>query len=139
MDPSSDSKSHELQAEINRLAADLDVRPTTVGAPTIKDDDLYIFIDDDGRYHYTYYERGKVGFDRSGSFDDVLYWFCEGVVGRRGTREFSDRGERFLYEYQVLSRLDPAWGKRRIRELAAKFRRNKPKDLALLPDIGEPV
>jgi Hydrolase N-terminal helical domain len=34
---------------------------------------------------------------------------------------------------------DPGWGKRRVRELAAKFRVNKPEDVALLPDIGEPL
>jgi hypothetical protein len=44
----------------------------TVGMPTRKNDDLNIFVDDDGTYHYTYYERGRLGFDRAGSLDDVL-------------------------------------------------------------------
>jgi hypothetical protein len=43
-------------------------------------DGLNIHIADDGLYHFTFYERGKLGFDRAGSLDDLLYWYCEGVV-----------------------------------------------------------
>jgi hypothetical protein len=139
MDPSSDTKSRELQAEIDRLAERLGVRPMAVATPTVMDDNLYIFVDADGIYHYAYFERGKLGFDRTGSLDDALYWYCSGIVGRRASRDFGDRKYRFAAEYTELSRYNPEWGKRRIRELAAKFRANKPKDLALLPDIGEPL
>ncbi|MDT5003211.1 MAG: hypothetical protein QOJ24_387 [Mycobacterium sp.] len=67
--------------------------------------------------HYTYYERGRLGFDRAGSLDDVLYWYCEGVVS--GAARFDDR---------------------KVRELATRFRDwGKPDDIALLPDIGEPL
>jgi hypothetical protein len=44
-----------------------------------------------------------------------------------------------LYEYEVLSRFNPEWAKRQVRELAAMFRDGQPEDLALLPDIGEPL
>jgi hypothetical protein len=33
-------------------------------------DGLNIHIADDGLYHFTFYERGKLGFDRAGSLDD---------------------------------------------------------------------
>ena len=103
-------------------------------------DGLNVFVDDDGTYHYTTYERGKLVWDDSGSLDDVLYWYCKGVVHSRGSREVGDRKERFLYEHQVLSHFNPDWAKRRVRELATFFRSiSKPKDIALLPDIGEPL
>jgi hypothetical protein len=133
----SDDQSSELQIELNRLAEKLGVRPMPVGLRT--NDGLNIFVADDGSYHYTFYERGKLGFDRTGSLDDVLYWFCEGIVFSQGARYVGDRAERFKYEYQVLSQFSTDWAKRRVRELAAKFRNGKPKDLALLPDIGEPL
>ena len=137
MDPSSDKNSSELQAEINRLAERLDVRPTAVGLRT--NDGLNIFVDDDGTYHYTTYERGKLVWDDAGTRDDVLYWYCKGIVRGEGSKSFQDRKERFLFEYQVLSRHNPDWAKRRVRELAATFRDGQPQDIALLPDIGEPL
>jgi hypothetical protein len=137
MGPSSDNKSSELQTELNRLADRLGVRPITVGLRT--NDGLNVFVADDGSYHFTFYERGKVGFDRTGSLDDVLYWFCEGTVISRASKEVGDRAERFKYEYQVLSQFRTDWAKRRVRELAALFRNVKPKDIGLLPDIGEPL
>ena len=94
MDPSSDKNSSELQTEINRLAERLDVRPTPVGLRT--NDGLNIFVDDDGTYHYTTYERGKLVWDDAGTLDDVLYWYCEGIVGGQASRYFEDRKERFL-------------------------------------------
>lgn len=101
-------------------------------------DDLNIYIADDGSYHFTFYDRGKLGFDRSGSLDDLLYWYCEGVVSRQAAKWVGDRAERFKYEYQVLSRFDVGWGKRRVRELAAAFcKGGQPEDVSLLPDIGE--
>lgn len=100
-------------------------------------DGLNIFIADDGSYHFTFYERGKLGFDRKGSLDDLLYWYCEGVVRSQAAKWVGDRAERFKYEHEVLSRLDVAWAKRRVRELAALFRNGQPQDIALLPDIGE--
>ncbi len=137
MDPSSDKNSSDLQTEINRLAERLDVRPMPVGLRT--NDGLNIFVDDDGTYHYTTYERGKLVWDDAGKLDDVLYWYCEGIVGSQASRYFEDRNERFLYEYQVLSHYSPDWAKRRVRELAALFRDGQPEDIALLPDIGEPL
>lgn len=137
MDPSSDKNSNELQTEINRLAERLDVRPMPVGLRT--NDGLNIYVDDDGTYHYTTYERGKLVWDDAGTLDDVLYWYCEGIVGSQASRYFEDRKERFLYEYQVLRHYSPDWAKRRVRELAALFRDGQPEDIALLPDIGEPL
>ncbi|WP_163711103.1 hypothetical protein [Mycobacterium timonense] len=101
-------------------------------------DGLNILIADDGTYHFTFYERGKLGFDRIGSLDDLLYWYTEGVVTRQASKWVGDRAERFKYEYQVLSQINTHWAKRRVRELATAFRRyGQPEDIALLPDIGE--
>jgi Immunity protein 63 len=138
-DPSSDSKSRELQAEIDRLATQLGVHPITVGLPLRTTDDLNIYVDDDGTYHYAYYERGKPNFDRTGSLDDILYWYCSDLVGDRAAHEFRDRRYRFADEYRVLSAVHSEWGKRRVRELAAQFRKNQPNSVELLPDIGEPL
>ncbi|RDH77213.1 hypothetical protein DVS77_17505 [Mycolicibacterium moriokaense] len=102
-------------------------------------DDLNIFVDDAGNYHFTYYERGKLGFDRIGGLDDVLYWFCQGVVADEAATRVGDRAERFKYEYKVLSRFSVDWAKRNVRETAALFRNGQPEDIALLPDIGEPL
>lgn len=101
-------------------------------------DGLNIFLADDGSYHFTFYERGKLGFDRLGSLDDLLYWYAESVVTRQAAKQVGDRAERFKYEYQVLSRLNIEWAKRNVRETAAMFRKySRPDDIALLPDIGE--
>jgi hypothetical protein len=131
-----DDKSAELQAEIDRLSERFGVRSMPVGLRT--NDGLNIYIADDGSYHFTFYERGKLGFDRSGSLDDLLYWYCESVVTRQAAKSVGDRKERFKYEYQVLSALNTDWAKRNVRETAAMFRRyGKPEDVALLPDIDE--
>jgi hypothetical protein len=59
------------------------------------------------------------------------------VVTSQAAKQVGDRAERFKYEYQVLSQFDVNWAKRRVRELAAKFRNGQPEDISLLPDIGE--
>jgi hypothetical protein len=130
-------KSAELQAEIDRLSEKLDVRPMLVGFRT--NDGLNIYIADDGSYHFTFYERGKLGFDRVGNLDDLLYWYAEGIVSSQAAKWMGDRAERFNYEYQVLSHLNGEWAKRNVRETAAMFRNGQPEDIALLPDIGEPL
>lgn len=130
-----EDKSAELQTEMDRLSEQLGVRPMPVGLRT--NDGLNIYVADDGSYHFAFYERGKLGFDRVGSLDDVLYWYCEGVVTREAAKLVGDRRERFKNEYQVLSRFDIGWAKRRVRELAVVFRNGQPEDIALLPDIGE--
>jgi hypothetical protein len=100
-------------------------------------DGLNIYVADDGLYHFTFYERGKIGFEQAGNLDDLLYWYCESIVTRQASKSVGDRGERFKLEYEVLSRFDEQWAKRRVRELAALFRNGQPEDIALLPDIGE--
>nr|WP_244890044.1 immunity 63 family protein [Mycobacterium lentiflavum] len=130
-------KSSELQAHIDRLSEKLGVRPMPVGFRT--HDDLNIYVAEDGSYHFAYYERGKLVFDRVGSLDDLLYWYTQGVVTGQAAKLVGDRAERFKYEYQVLSRFNADWAKRRVRELAALFRNGQPEDIALLPDIGEPL
>ncbi|OCB09579.1 hypothetical protein [Mycobacterium intracellulare] len=103
-------------------------------------DDLNIFVAEDGSYHYTFYERGKLGFDRAGSLDDLLYWYMQGVVTSQAAKRVGDRAQRFKYEYQVLCQFNTDWAIRNIRETAALFRRyGQPDDIALLPDIGEPL
>src|ERR1700730_18396490 len=130
-----DDKSAELQTEIDRLSEKLGVQPMLVGFQT--KDGLNIFIAEDGLYHFAFYERGKLGFDRTGSLDDLLYWYTERVVTSQAAKRVGDRAQRFKYEYQVLSQFDADWAKRRVRELAALFRDGQPEDIALLPDIGE--
>jgi hypothetical protein len=133
-----DDKSAGLQAEIDQLSEKLGVRPMQVGLRT--NDGLNIYVADDGLYHFTFYERGKLGFDRSGSLDDLRYWYCQSVVTRQAAKLVGDRTERFKYEYQVLRHLNIEWAKRNVRETATMFRKyNKPQDIALLPDIGEPL
>jgi hypothetical protein len=133
-----DAKSDDLQHQINRLSELLGVRPMSVGLRT--NDDLNIFVAEDGTYHFTYYERGKLGFDRIGSLDDLLYWYCQSVISNQAAERVGDRAERFRYEYQVLSELSADWAKRNVRETAGMFRKyGKPQDIALLPDIGEPL
>lgn len=137
-DQSSDNKSAELQTEIDRLSEKLGVRPMQVGLRS--KDDLNIYVDDDGAYHFTFYERGQLGFDRVGSLDDLLYWYCTSIVTRQAAKSVADRRERFTYEYQVLSEFSSAWAKRNVRDTAAFFRRiSQPEDIDLLPDIGEPL
>ncbi|EHB44686.1 hypothetical protein MycrhDRAFT_6705 [Mycolicibacterium rhodesiae JS60] len=134
-----DPKSAELQAEIDRIAAQLGIGPMAVGLLT--NDGLNIFVDDDGLYHFAFYERGQLVFDRTGSLDDALYWYCEDRVTDDAAR-WSDRKQMFQYEYDMLSRFNPEWAKRNVRETAAMFRRNhpnepRPEGISLLPDIGE--
>lgn len=131
-----DDKSAELQAEIDRLSEKLGVRTMPVGLRT--NDGLNIYVVDDDAYHFTFYERGKLGFDRVGTLDDLLYWYAEGVVTSQAAKRVGDRAERFKYEYQVLSHFNVDWARRNVRETAALFRRDgQPEDIALLPDIGE--
>ncbi|MBB3606860.1 hypothetical protein FHT40_006553 [Mycolicibacterium sp. BK556] len=135
-----DAKSTELQAEIDRLADRLDARTVPVGLLT--NDGLNIYVGDDGWYHYTFYERGKLGFDRRGSLDDVLYWFCQGEVGSLAHKYVGDRAQAFQFEYDALRRFKPEWAKRNVRETAAMFRQHHPNEpqpegISLLPDIGE--
>jgi hypothetical protein len=130
-----DGRSAELQVELDRVSEKLGFRSITVGSRTT--DGLNIYVADDGRYHFTFYERGQLGFDQIGSLDDVLYWYTEGVVTSEAAKRVGDRAERFKYEYEVLSRFHVAWAKRRVRELAALFRDGQPEDISLLPDIGE--
>ncbi len=127
----SGDKSAELQTEIDRLSEKLGVRPTPVGFRT--NDGLNIYVADDGSYHFTFYERGKLGFDQAGTLDDLLYWYCEGVVTSQAAKLVGDRAERFKYEFQVLSRFKTDWAKRRVRELANVFRNGQPEDISLLP------
>ena len=51
-----DDKAAHLQSEFNRLAAKLNAEPVKVGV-LLDNDNRNIFIDDRGRYHYSYWER----------------------------------------------------------------------------------
>lgn len=127
-----------LQIEIDRLSEALGVRSMPVGMRT--KDGLNVFVADDGSYHYAFYERGKLGFDRVGSIDDLRYWYCVDIVTDVAAKQVGDRAERFKLEYQVLSDFSVDWAKRNVRDTAAMFRKyGKPQDIALLPDIGEPL
>ncbi|TEA03355.1 hypothetical protein CCUG60884_02205 [Mycobacteroides salmoniphilum] len=138
MDLPLDDKSNQLQAQINQLSEKLGVGPMVVGQRT--NDGLNIFVAEDGSYHFTFYERGQLGFDQAGSLDDLLYWYCEDIISSQASKRVGDRKERFKFEYQWLSDFSVDWAKRNVRETAAMFRRyGKPQDISLLPDIGEPL
>jgi hypothetical protein len=102
-------------------------------------DGLNIYVGDEGLYHFAFYDRGQLGFDRSGTLDDLLYWYTEGVVSNQAAKWVGDRAERFKYEYDVLSIFNVQWAKRNVRETAELFRNGQPEDVALLPDIAEPL
>ncbi|OBI46486.1 hypothetical protein A5707_21220 [Mycobacterium kyorinense] len=140
-----DDKTARLQSEINRLAAALNTEPVEVGV-LLRNDDLNIFIDDGGRYHYSYWERGRPNFDRVGEIDDVLYWFAEGItfnIGCSYSAQYTAQNEKFRVlmwakQYELLNQLDPRWAKRCVRETAGWLRRwGKDEDVELLPNIPE--
>lgn len=62
-------------------------------------------------YHFTFYERGQLGFDNVGSLDDLLYWYSRDVVRRQAARRVGDRRDRFKYEYDWLSEFNVDWAK----------------------------
>lgn len=139
MDRPLDAESKELQNQLDRLASRLGVRSTSVGLRT--KDGINLYFGDDGLHHFAYYERGKLSYDSPGTLDDVLYRYCEDIVSSDAAR-WSDRKERFQYEFDVLTDINPEWAKRRVRELAVSFREARPheqtpKGILLLPDIGE--
>jgi hypothetical protein len=138
-------KTAHLQSEINRLAAKLNAAPVEVGV-ILKDDDVNIFIDDDGGYHYSYWERGRANYDRVGEIDDVLYWFAEGItfeIGCSYSAKHSPQDQDFRIllwarQYELLNELDPRWARRCVRERAEKFRAwGNDEDVKLLPNIPE--
>ncbi|MEZ0350965.1 Imm63 family immunity protein [Mycobacterium sp. pR1184] len=100
---------------------------------------LNIYVDEDGSYHFTFYERGELGFDRTSDLDGLLYWYTQDVFTSQASKRVGDRTQRFKYEYQLLSRFNADWAERNVRETAALFRNGQPEDIALLPDIGEPL
>jgi hypothetical protein len=57
-----DDTTAHLQSEINRTAATLNAEPVKVGVE-LTSDNVNIFIDDDGRYHYSNWERGSQNDD----------------------------------------------------------------------------
>lgn len=140
-----DDKTAHLQSEVDRLAAKLNVDPIKVGV-ILQDDDHNIFIDDDGRYHYNYWERGRSRRDLVGEIDDVLYWFAQDVAfviggsyaARHVPRAEDYRAVMWAKQYEVLNQLDPRWAKRSVRETADELRHwGKDQDVKLLPDIPE--
>ncbi|OBB96605.1 Imm63 family immunity protein [Mycobacterium sp. 852002-40037_SCH5390672] len=140
-----DHKTAQLQSEVNRLAATLNAPPIEVGV-VLKDDDRNIYIDDDGRYHYDYWERGRQKFDRVGDIDEALYWFAKDIafdVGGSFSAVHSPEHQdsRILLwakQYELLNGLNPRWAKRCVRETADSLRRwGRHEDIELLPDITE--
>ncbi|MGB3484165.1 MAG: hypothetical protein WBB07_18365 [Mycobacterium sp.] len=132
-----DDESKSLQAEIGRISERLGVPSIPVGRRT--DDGLNIYIDEDGSYHFAYFDRGKLHLDRVGDLDDVLYWYCGGLASRQASKYVGDSRQSFIYQYEVLSKFNIDWAKRQVRETAAMFRNGQPEDIGLLLDIGEPL
>lgn len=55
-------------------------------------------------------------------------------------KQVGGRAERFKLEYEILCEFSTEWAKRNVRQAAAMFRKyGLPQDIALLPDIGEPL
>ncbi|ANR91587.1 Imm63 family immunity protein [Mycobacterium avium] len=140
-----DGKTAHLQAEVDRIAARLNVPPIKVGV-VLKNDDHNIYIDDDGRYHYDYWERGRQGFDRVGDIDEALYGFATDAafdIGYSYSARFSppDQDRRILLwakQYELLNQLNPGWAKRCVRERADQLRGwGLHEAVELLPDIPE--
>lgn len=140
-----DDKAARLQSEVNRLAALLNVRPIEAGV-VLKNDDRNIYIDDDGRYHYDYWERGRQKFDRVGDIDEALYGFAKDIafdIGGSYSARYStpDQDSRILLwakQYEVLNRLNPRWAARCVRETAEWLRSwGRDDDVGLLPEIPE--
>ncbi|HJT96339.1 MAG TPA: Imm63 family immunity protein [Mycobacterium sp.] len=140
-----DDKTAHLQSEIKRLAAMLNAEPVKVGV-LLTNDDLNIFIDDGGKYHYSYWERGRPNFDRVGELDDVLYWYAQGIAhdigsGYSATNSAPNRDFRislWARQYEALNQLNPHWAKRWVRETADKLRGwGREEDVELLPNIPE--
>jgi hypothetical protein len=78
-----DDTTAHLQSEINRIAAKPNAEPVKVGVQ-FTSDNVNIFIDDDGRYHYSCWERGSQNYD-VGDIDDVLYRFAKGITHSIGS------------------------------------------------------
>ena len=141
-----EDKTAWLQSEIDRLAAKLSVKPIRVGV-VLKNDDRNVYIDDDGMYHYDYWERGKQRFDRVGEIDDVLYWFAKDITfdigggaysARHTSRTQNSRPVMWAKQYELLNQLDPRWAKRCVSETADWLRGwGKEEDLELLLEIPE--
>lgn len=138
-----DDKTAHLQSEVNRIAALLNARPIQAGV-VLKDDDRNIYIDDDGRYHYDYWERGRQKVDHVGDIDEALYWFaCDiafdiggSYAARHRPRDQDPRILMWAKQYEVLNRVNPGWATRCVRETAELLRRwGKHDDVALLPNI----
>lgn len=98
-----DDKTVELQSEVDRIAAELGVEPLSVGVIRTNDD-YNIFIDENGFYHYAYYERGQLRFDRVGDLDDVLYWYSNSIVFSMASRSTGNRADLFYSEYQMMEK-----------------------------------
>lgn len=146
MTGTTDERAELLQAEIDRIAARLGARTLQVNQ-VIRDDALNISVDAEGRYHYSYWERGSANFDRvTDDIDDVLYWFAEGVTfsigGRysvgRADADGDQRRAMWAKQFELLETLDPRWARRQVREMADDLRRvGLDEDLHLLPDVPE--
>ena len=136
-------KTAELQSEVNRLAEMLNAPPIKVGV-VLKDDDRNIYIDDDGRYHYDYWERGRQKADHVGDIDEALYWFAKDIAFDVGgsyaavhnPRHPDSRILLWAKQNELLNRLNPCWAKRCVRETADQLRDwGLYADVELLPDI----
>jgi hypothetical protein len=141
-----EDRAAQLQLDIDRIAARLGARTLRVNQLK-RDNDLNISVDADGRYHYSYWERGKANFDRiSDDIDDVVYWFAEGITAEIGSRysvgradaNGDQRGAMWAKQFELLNALDPRWARRQVQEMADQLRRvGFADDVRLLPDIPE--
>jgi hypothetical protein len=142
-----DDKTAHLQSEINRIADELNARSRAIEVGVVlKNDDYNILIDDAGRYHYSYWERGKQRFDRVGDIDDVLYWFASDIafeIGGSYSAQHSPENQEFRIlmwakQYELLNEINPRWAKRCVRETGERLRSwGKDQDIELLPNIAE--
>ena len=101
-------------------------------------DGLNIYVDDDGTYHYTTYER------ENSSSTTPARWTMSSIGTAKASwaakpPDTSRIAGTLPVRVPGTERLGPDWAKRKVRELAALFRDGQPEDIALLPDIGEPL
>ena len=83
------------------------------------------------QYHFVVFERG-VEFERRSTddLDQLLYWILDhttGIIAARHEREHREPDRDFRRQWfgmheALLSRISPAWGRRKHREIAAILR-----------------
>jgi hypothetical protein len=140
-----------LETEINRLAGVIGASGYDIVGfnPHVDAGCPYIEIDDDRQLHWIVKERGQELEHRTTRDpDELLYWsFQATTLSLASSWEARHRNESedfrvglWRKQAELLHRLNPVWGQRWRRELAAR----QPGDVGLMPELprkptGEPT